>query len=112
MKNWPGTDIACIQTIGGIDIPTIKCLEAVFTNILSIVVSLAVLALFVMLLVGGFKYLTSAGDQKATTSAKQTLTYAVVGITLLVLAFLIFRIIEYFTGVNITRFEIPNSTTP
>lgn len=110
MQNW--TSSGCMQTIRGIEIPTIKCFEVVFTNILTVVMSLAVLALFVMLIVGGFKYLTSAGDQKATTSAKQTLTYAVVGITLLVLAFLIFRIIEYFTGVNITRFEIPNSTTP
>jgi len=60
-----------------------------------------------MLIVGGFKYLTSGGDQKATASAQQTLTFAVVGLVLLVLAFLVFRLIEQFTGVNVTNFVIP-----
>lgn len=105
MKDWAG--VKCIQTIGGVDVPTFKCLEAVFSRILSIIVSLAVLALFVMLVVGGFKYLTSGGDQKQTASAQQTMTYAVVGIALMALAFLIFKIIEVFTGVNITVFTIP-----
>jgi TRAP-type C4-dicarboxylate transport system permease small subunit len=103
-RDWPG----CIENIGGSDVPTIKCFEVVFSNILTAVVSLAVLALFVMLIVGGFKYLTSAGDQKAAASAKQTMTYAVVGIALMVLAFIIFRLIEYFTGVSVTNFYIPN----
>lgn len=89
------------------EIPTIKCFEVVFSRILSIVLSLSVLALFVMLVVGGFKYLTSAGDQKKTASAQQTMTYAILGIVLMAVAFLIFKIIEAFTGVNITTFTIP-----
>lgn len=107
MKEWGNTGIKCIQTIGGVETPTFKCFEAVFSRILGIVVSLAVLALFVMLVVGGFKYLTSGGDQKATASAQQTLTFAIAGIGLMAIAFLVFRIIEVFTGVQITVFTIP-----
>lgn len=106
MKNWDQWT-GCMQDIGGEKIPTFKCFEVVFANILTVAVGLAVFALFVMLLVGGFKYLTSAGDQKATASAQQTMTYAVLGIVLMVLAFLIFRLIEVFTGVQITKFVIP-----
>lgn len=98
---------SCSQTIGGEKIPTFKCLEVVFGRILNIAVGLAVLSLFVMLIIGGFKFLTSAGDQKATASAQQTMTYALAGIIVMVLAFLIFRIIEVFTGVTITKFVIP-----
>lgn len=105
MQDWKSS--GCIQTINGVDIPTFKCLEVVFSNILTVAVSLAALALFVMLLIGGFKYLTSGGDQKATASAQQTMTYAIAGIALMALAFLIFRIIEYFTGVKVTIFSIP-----
>jgi len=105
MKPWGGVN--CIQTIGGVDIPTFKCLEAVFARILTVVVSLAVLALFVMLVVGGFRYLTSGGDQKAAGAARSTMTYAIVGIVLFVLAFLVFLLIEAYTGVNITEFVIP-----
>lgn len=104
MKDWS----ECTETIGGVVTPTFKCLEVVFYRILNIIVSLGVLALFVMLVVGGFKYLTSGGDQKATASAQQTMTYAIAGIALMAIAYLIFRIIEAFTGVKITIFEIPN----
>lgn len=106
MQDW--TD--CLQKVNGVDIPTIQCLEIVFGNILYVAVGLAVLALFVMFLVGGFKYLTSGGDPKATTAAKQTLTYAVLGLGLMAIAYLIFRIIESFTGVNVTTFSIPTGS--
>ena|SRR3989338_1095836 len=106
MRNWDD----CLQTIPGSTekIPTLKCLEVVFENILTVAVSLAALALFVMLLVGGFRYLTSAGDPKAAGQARQTMTYAIIGIALMALAFLIFFIIEQFTGVAILNFEIPD----
>lgn len=103
MQDWS----SCVQNINGVEIPTLKCFEIVFSNILKVAVSLAVFALFVMLIIGGFKFLTSGGDQKATASAQQTMTYAVFGVILMVLAFLIFRIIEFFTGVTITKFVIP-----
>lgn len=100
--NWSN----CVENIGGVDIPTFKCIEVIFARILTITVSLAVLALFVMLVVGGFKFLTSAGDQKATASAQQTMTYAIMGIGLMLVAYLIFRILEVFTGINLTTFQI------
>jgi hypothetical protein len=107
MQDWS----SCLVNIPGAEggVPTVKCLEVVFANILFMAVSLAVLALFVMLVVGGFRFLTAGGDAKAATAAKQTLTYAVIGIVLMALAFLIFRLIEFFTGVNVTIFKIvPN----
>ena len=106
MKNWGNTP--CIKTIGGVDVPTLKCFEAVYQQILTIAISLGLLALFVMLLTGGFKFLTSGGDPKAVASAKQTMTYAILGIGLMAIAFLIFRLIEFYTGVPITVFTIPD----
>ena len=104
MKKWAGVE--CIKTIGGVDVPTLKCLEAVYQQILMITISLGLLALFVMLTIGGFKFLTAGGDPKAAASAKQTMTYAVMGIALMAIAFLIFSIIEAYTGVKVTIFEI------
>lgn len=109
MENWPGTNIACIQDVNGVKVPTFKCFEAIFSRLLQIILPLAVVALFVMLVIGGFKYLTSGGDQKKTASAQQTMTYAVAGIGLMAIAFLVFKIIEAFTGVNILEFTIPNT---
>lgn len=111
MKVWPGTNIECILSIdtGGstIDIPTFKCLEAIFSRILLVAMSLALLALFVMLVIGGFKYLTSGGDPKATAAGQQTMTFAFAGIILMALAYVIFLIIKTFTGVDVLNFTIP-----
>lgn len=87
---------------------TLKDLEAVFARVISIAVSLVSLVLFIMLVIGGFKYLTSGGDPKATESARNTMTYAIIGLVVIVASYLIIRAIEYFTGVTLTRFEIPS----
>ena len=107
MKPWAG--VLCIKVIGGVEVPTLKCLEAVYAQILRIVISLGLLALLVMLTVGGFKYLTSGADPKAAVSAKQTMTYAVTGIALMAIAYLIFKIIEFYIGKpgSLTIFRIP-----
>ncbi len=102
----------CVDPQTGV--ATLKCLEVVYANTLQIIVSLAGLSLFVMLCVGGFRYLTSGGDPKGAESGKQTMTYAIIGMALMGLAGLIFLIIQNFTGVeNLLKFQIPDSpSTP
>jgi hypothetical protein len=85
---------------------TIKCFEVVFKKILNYAVELAVAVLFIMLIIGGFRYITSGGDPKATASAGQTITYAILGLVLLIGIWLILNFIQYFTGINITIFRI------
>ena len=87
-------------------VPTIKGLEAVFENIISVVLGFGAIAVFIMLLVGGLKFLTSGGDPKAIEGAKKTLTFAIGGIVLLVLSYLFLVFIEQFTGVEVTKFKI------
>jgi len=52
-------------------------------NIFSIVVGLTAV---IMIIVGGFKYVTSAGDSSKVTSAKNTILYAVIGLVVVALA--------------------------
>jgi len=100
-KDW---DPACMQD----GIPTLKCLESVFSNILKAAVSLITIALFAMLVIGGFKFLTSGGNPKSTESARSTMTYAIIGLVVIIASYLIMRVIEYFTGVKVTEFTIPS----
>jgi len=88
------------------DVPTIGEFEIVFGNVVNILLGVAGIALFIMLLMGGFKFLTSGGDPKAIEEAKKTLTYAIAGVVLVVLSFIILRIIEALTGAPVTEFEI------
>lgn len=54
------TDVVNCCTVNGV--PTLKCLEVVFGNILTLSSAFIVLVLFIMLTVGGFNYLTSFGN--------------------------------------------------
>jgi len=82
-------------------------LEVVFANITRIALGLAAIALFVMFIVGGFKFITAGSDPKAAESAKKTLTSAVLGVVLLALAYLILTLIANFTGLtNLTNFTV------
>lgn len=84
----------------------LKDLEFIFARILNVAAGFAILAVFIMLVIGGFKYLTSGGDPKATESAKNTLTYAIFGLVALIGIWLILRFVEIFTGVPVTQFKI------
>lgn len=88
------------------DIPTLKGFEGLFSRVLTFILGFAGVALFIMLLVGGFKYLTSGGDPKAVEEAQKTLTYAIGGLILIALSYLILVFIGNFTGVNLTNFVI------
>jgi len=91
------------------DVPpaTIQDLTLIVQRILNIAVRLAGIAAFVMLIVGGFQYLTAGGDSKKTQAASNTLTYAILGLVVVIGAWFILLFIEKFTGVKITEFNIP-----
>jgi hypothetical protein len=84
----------------GAGVPTIKCLEPLFLNIVQSITALVGVAFFVMLLVGGFSFLFSSGDPKKLQQAKGTIGLAFAGIVIVVCAFLIIKLIESFTGIN------------
>ncbi len=92
-------------------VPTLKCVEVLFGNLLFMSSAFIILVLFIMFLVGGFYYLTSFGDPEKIKKAQGTLKYAIIGLVLYVSAFLILNIIDIlFLGGQgkIFRFEIPN----
>lgn len=92
------------------DVATIQCLVPLFQNVVTAVIQIAAIALFVMFVIGGFNILMSGGDPKRMEQGKNTLTYAIIGIVVMVLAYLIIQIIGNFTGVSgLGEFTIPGS---
>lgn len=79
----------------------------VLENIIRLLAPAAAIAFFIMLLVGGFQFVTSGGDPKAVAQARTTLTYAIIGIILVVAVWLILTLIEAVTGVKITIVNLP-----
>ena len=81
-------------------------LEGLFGRAVSAILALAGIVLFVLLVSGGLKYITSGGDPKATDSAKKTITYAIGGLIAILLSYLILVLIENITGAKVTEFKL------
>lgn len=90
----------------GPDPAGLPLLEELFSRIISLFVGFSFVALVVMLTVGGIKFLTSGGDSNALKSASQTVTWALLGILFLIIAWLVLQLIQAFTGVQLTIFNL------
>lgn len=94
-------------------VATLKCLEVVFQNLLFMASTLVLLVLFLMIIIGAFKYITAGGDAEKVAGAQNTLKYALMGTMLFVGSYLILNIIQVvFLGgdtgpANLFKFEIP-----
>ena len=109
---WLGTDCVGRNVSGAYNVATIQGLECLFSNILSIAITGLGLIMFVLIIVGGFKYLTAGGDPKALESAKGTLTWAIIGLVVAILAWFILQAISNLTGITdllhfTTQFPLP-----
>jgi len=104
-SNWQNLEKAS-PTDSTADVATIGSLVSVFTNIVQAVTALAGVILFIMLIIGGASFLFSGGDQKKLEKAKGTVTNAIIGLIVLICAYLILLLIKSFTGVDVTTFKI------
>lgn len=75
-------------------VPTLKCFEVVVGNFLFMTNAFILLVLFIMFVIGSFKYLTSLGDAGKLEEAKGTFKWAVIGLIVYVSAYLILTIID------------------
>lgn len=93
-------------------VPTLKCLEVVFGNILVMASGLIILVLFIMFVIGAFNYLTSFGNPEKVKKAQGTLKFAIIGFILFTSSYLILRVIDLLflggTG-QIFRFQLEGS---
>ncbi len=84
----------------------LKDLEFVFAQILSVALAGGGLVAFVYLLIGGFKYMTASGDEKQIMSAQNTITYAFVGLLVVVLSWLILNTLGQILDLDLLEFAI------
>ena len=75
-------------------VPTFKCLEVVFGNIITAASTFIIVVLFAMFVYGSFMYLTSLGNPDKVKKAQSTFKFAVIGFILFISAFLILRIVD------------------
>ena len=94
-------------SIGTGDPATLQQIECIVGKAVGTLIPIAGLLFFLMLLFGGFKYITSGGDPKAVAAAHATLTYAAIGLTLAALSYMFLVLMFYLSGnIDVLNFQI------
>lgn len=101
----------CVRniTVNGtpISVSTIGCLETYVGNAISFIFALIGAIALIYLILGSIKFVTSGGDQKAVEEAKKNITYAILGLAVILSIYLIFNILGVAMGIDLlSRFKI------
>ncbi|MFC1789899.1 hypothetical protein ACFLZP_00225 [Patescibacteria group bacterium] len=81
-------------------------LEVIFQKLLTVLFSLAGIGLLVTLFIGGFQYLTAGANPKNMEKASATLTFGLIGLLIIISAWIILYLIETITGIKVTVFKV------
>lgn len=88
------------------NIASFSDLEGIFSNVVTYLLGIAGIVLFILLIISGFKFVTSGGDPKALEGAKKTLTSAIAGLLIILLSYIVLLLISKITGVDLTVFRV------
>jgi hypothetical protein len=80
------------------NVATIECLPVLFANVVLWLLIFVGIVATAFVVFSGFKFVTSAGDAKKTEGARKTLTFAIIGLILVLFSFFIVRLIGQTTG--------------
>jgi hypothetical protein len=89
----PVVTFAAAPTISPVDSLGGNTLSGILTKVLNIILGLTGLVAVIFLIIGGVKYITSGGNDKSVAAAKNTIMYAVIGIIVIFLAYVIVKVI-------------------
>ena len=92
---------ACVHD----NVPSLQCIPVVFGNVVSgALMFVGGVAVF-LIVYAGILFVTSGGDPKKVQGARQIITYAIIGLVIVLCSFGIIYFISYTTGVKcITTF--------
>ena len=108
VQDWDTGDPTTSCVVDGV--PTLKCLEVVYSNILYLASAFVLLILFGMIVWGAFTYLTSMGNSSNIQKGSNILKWAFIGLGIYVASYVILFIIDVaFLGGKgeIFRLKIP-----
>ncbi len=73
-------------------------ISSFLNNVITLIYIVAAVIFVFMFLIGAVQWILSGGDKEAVTNARKRIIHAIIGISLLALAFLIIKIVGTVTG--------------
>lgn len=102
----------CFDTSSGSPVATLACVPYLVKNIVDVAIALAGTVAVFLIVWGGIQYIRSGGDPKQAEGAKHTITYAIIGLIVVLLAYFILSVVSQLTGADcITKLGFTNCQT-
>lgn len=82
---------------------TLDCLvgpNGIFNNIVHAALIFIGTVVVILIIFAGYKFITSGGDSKQIEGARKAITYAIIGLLVVLLSFFIINLIATITGVT------------
>jgi len=90
------TKIVPEETLG-----KITDIVAIIRAVVQFILVVAFVLAFIMLLIGGIRWITAGGDEKGVAGARNMITAALIGLVIVLVAYAIILLVETFFGVSI-----------
>ncbi len=93
--DWTG----CTDTnTPGVEVATLKCIPALFQTLVTAALEFVGAVAVIMIIYAGIRFITSRGDPKAVQGARQVMTWAIIGLLIVLVSFGIIMLIAKLTG--------------
>jgi len=83
-----------VPSSGGTGLPNDTSVSGFILKIINIALAVTGLVAVLFLIIGGFRYITSAGNEETAEQAKKIIINAIIGIVVIILSFVIVRVIS------------------
>lgn len=106
--------LAFAQSLIPTEISPIQNLVKVIQSVIRFILLVAFILAFIFLIIGGIRWITAGGDEKAVAGARGMITGALIGLVIVLVAYALIRTVEIFFGINIItgqQFTIPTVGT-
>lgn len=91
---------ACFQTVSGVKVATLSCIPCFIKAVINFGLALGAVVAVAFIIISGIRYITSNGDQIRIAQARQTITYAIIGLVIVVLAYAIVNFVGKMVGIK------------
>lgn len=88
----------CVETEGNAQIASLQCIPVVFSDIVTAALEFVGAVAVILLVYAGIRFVTSGGDPKQVQAAQKIITYAIIGLVIVLSSFGIILFVSYLTG--------------
>ncbi len=100
------------QTLVPSQIGPINDIVSILRNAIRFILLIAFVLAFIFLIIGGIRWITAGGDEKAVAGARGMITAALIGLVVVLVSYALIVLVETFFDVTIISGDVTLDTLP